>query len=174
MSPKGIYPRKPRTPRAYPPDLVESVRRLYGDGASQVEVGAALGVSQRVVWRLMARHGIARRPRIKREQRGSKNSSWKGGRSISAAGYVLALAPDHPRAACGYVFEHILVMERHLGRRLVWRGTGHPDSEIVHHIDGNKQNNIPSNLRVEKFDSHLSIHRDPVTGQNGGGGALCP
>ena len=48
--------------------------------------------------------------------------------------------------------EHRVVAERVLGRPLI-RG------EIVHHIDGNKRNNDPSNLQVMTQADHLRAHR---------------
>ena len=55
-------------------------------------------------------------------------------------GYVMVLSPGHPRAdQDGYVFEHILVVEGGLGRFLVY-------PEVVHHINGIKTDNLPSNL----------------------------
>lgn len=82
--PKGIYPRRPRVPKQYPAELVERVRALYTGGASQAEIAVELHTTQKVVWRLMERHGIPRRPKVKRDQAGEKNDSWKGG----AAGYA--------------------------------------------------------------------------------------
>lgn len=50
----------------------------------------------------------------------NNNGSWKGGRTYTKSEYVMALAPNHPRSGSGrYVFEHILVMEEHLGRKLL-------------------------------------------------------
>lgn len=64
------------------------------------------------------------------------------GRMLDKRGYVLAMAKGHPRAnRDGYVWEHVLVAERALGR--------HVASECpVHHADGNPANNDPHNLVV--------------------------
>lgn len=47
--------------------------------------------------------------------------------------------------------EHRIVAEAKLGRPL-------EPSEIVHHIDGNKQNNAPENLAVMTQSEHVRIH----------------
>lgn len=41
----------------------------------------------------------------------------------------------------GYVYEHILVAEKKLGRQLA-------PGEVVHHIDEDRMNNHPDNLKV--------------------------
>ena len=50
--------------------------------------------------------------------------------------------------------EHRVVAEQMLGRALM-------PGEIVHHIDGNKHNNHPSNLQVMTQDHHLREHLAP-------------
>jgi len=70
---------------------------------------------------------------------GSGNSNWKGG-IRKGNGYIQRYCPDHPCCnSIGYVYEHRLVMEKHLGRYL-------SKVEEVHHIDKNKENNLISNL----------------------------
>lgn len=83
---------------------------------------------------------------------GEKAANWKGGRHSTKSGYITVYAPDHPNSGKrGYVMEHRLVMEQKLGRYL-------EHGEIVHHIDGNKQNNHPDNLELKTNSQHISEH----------------
>jgi hypothetical protein len=92
---------------------------------------------------------------------------WTGGRLITKRDYVYIRAPNHPFCNNrGYIFEHRLVMEKHLGRLL-------QPEEIVHHINGNRQDNRIENLMLfssgaEHTKHHESLRREdspaiPVT-----------
>lgn len=54
------------------------IERMYRSGLTQREIADASGVSQMTVWRHMKRYGIKARPAKARDQRGDKNSQWKG------------------------------------------------------------------------------------------------
>ena len=67
----------------------------------------------------------------------------EGFKRIDNSGYAIIKCSNHPRASGGgkYVFEHILVMEKHLGRYL-------EIGENVHHINGVKDDNRIENLEL--------------------------
>jgi len=99
----------------------------------------------------------SKHPPVKRPERtGNKHPSWKGGRYISHDGYVVVSVRSgrNPnRSGWGnYRKEHLVVMEEHLGRKLT-RG------EVVHHIDGDKQNNKLSNLYLTDQKGHRNAHQ---------------
>ena len=91
--------------------------------------------------------------------KGEKNASFKGDTKISRYGYVLKYNPNHKRANhAGYVWEHLLVMEKHICRELKYFGNKHKDNEVCHHIDRNKKNNDISNLQLMTESEHTKLH----------------
>ena len=71
---------------------------------------------------------------------GSGNNHWNGGKRQRADGYIGLYKPNHPnRGMAKVVPEHRIVMEEMLGRKLTKK-------EIVHHINGIRDDNRPENL----------------------------
>ena len=93
--------------------------------------------------------------RVYREREGTKHWNWKGGKKKDGNGYIDIYNPTHPyKNKRGYVCEHRLVMEQHIGRYLK------PDEE-VHHINGKKDNNRIENLQLVTHEEHMKLHKNP-------------
>lgn len=87
---------------------------------------------------------------------GKDHPGWKGGRTTSPGGYVWIYMPEHHRASNGRVFEHILVAEEKLGRKVT-------RDEVVHHINHVKTDNRPENLEVVGRGEHVRNHfNEPI------------
>lgn len=112
-------------------------------------VGSPYRPTAKLVQKVAKRNKWATRPT---GAKGSRNGSWRGGRTIDKSGYLLVRRPEHPAAnSAGYVRHHRLVMEEAIGRPL-------GDREVVHHKNGDKLDNRPENLMVFEENSHHLQH----------------
>jgi hypothetical protein len=112
------------------------------------------------------------RGRHNRHVRGQSHPRWNHVQLTSSEGYILTRvdAGNHLNIGNGYAYEHRVVMEQQLGRPLL-------STEHVDHINGDRTDNRPENLRVLSASEHQKRHnaetrrRDSSTGRwikNGG------
>lgn len=88
---------------------------------------------------------------------GEGHHRWAGGRQARPDGYVdlhRSIVPEQFRSMCrkdGRVMEHRLVMAQHLGRPLeTW--------EVVHHVNGQRDDN-----RIENLERHPEHEHNGIT-----------
>lgn len=91
----------------------------------------------------------------------ANRGTWTGGRLYNSDGYInrhLRTIPEEHRDLVksmitmpGYVSEHRCIMAVELGRSLL-------SSEIVHHINGVRDDNRPEDLAVETRGQHSRSH----------------
>lgn len=118
------------------------------------------GVTTRIAGQTDPRYGSVKgQPR--RFIKGHDKRSLSGHR-ITTQGYVAVYLPGHPRATKGFVLQHVVMVERVLGRPL-------PGSAIVHHVNDNKQDNRSDNFAVlENHAEHRNLHHRRAVLRAGG------
>jgi len=126
---------------------------------TQHEAAKRLGVCLSAVERACRKFGLKTQRTGPRS--GDGHTNWKGGRYLLGAtkgrAYWYVYAPTHPnRTKAGYVAEHRLLMSQAMGRPL-------HKGEVVHHKDGNPQNNALSNLQL--FDANGRHLEHELTGR---------
>ena len=85
----------------------------------------------------------------------ARNRSTTTGKTKGPKGHILLHVPTHPNASKrGYVMEHRLVMEQHLGRLLL-------PTEVVHHKNGIPGDNRIENLEVMTKRQHDRLPKPP-------------
>ena len=75
-----------------------------------------------------------------RENAGSDGPNWKGGKRTSKNGYIMIYI-GRGKGRGKYQFEHILIMEQYLNRKLL-------KHETIHHKNGIKKDNRIENLEL--------------------------
>lgn len=151
---------------------VEKIRQWISEGRTQQSIAQELAattdprVTPKLIYKVCKKHGIKCQRTGPRAAEG--HPEWKGGRIVSKLGYLKVYCPDHPTCARvnglrlakanggyyrkqRYVWEHRLVAERQLGRYL-------NPNEVVHHVNGNKQDNRPENLIVFQSNADHLAH----------------
>lgn len=72
-------------------------------------------------------------------------------------GYIWVYAPSHPKASNrGFVYEHRVTAEKYIGRYL-------KNSEVVHHINGIRDDNRIENLQVIVAGEHSRFHARQIS-----------
>ena len=101
-------------------------------------------------------HKGCKRPEIT----GKNNGRWKGGVTYRS-GYKFIYSPNHPfKNGIGYVREHRLIMEKHIGRYL-------NPTEVVHHINKVRDDNRLENLELLSCSKeHRKFHPTRPAGWN--------
>lgn len=118
------------------------------------EIALKLNRTHLAIWKKAKKLGLKLTPQMASLNRSVSRQGilFKGGRKKNWKGYVLILQHNHPRAdRNGYVFEHIIVAEKKIGRPL-------KANECVHHINEVKDDNRADNLMVLTKGEHSKYH----------------
>jgi DNA-binding CsgD family transcriptional regulator len=121
---------------------IEKAMELYRSGLNGCQVARMAGVTPAAIRHRLKQAGITIRPHKGTPRIGADNHAWKGGRSVSNGYVMVAIIGKKQRRP-----EHRLVMERILSRPL-------KKAEIVHHLNGIRDDNRPENLVATTLKDH--------------------
>lgn len=117
------------------------LEKMYSKLGTIRAVARAAGITYRVATLRFSKFNIPH-----------KKTTAKNYKTRNAAGYILVLCKGHPGATkSGYVYEHRMVVEAKIGRLL-------SSNEIVHHVNGIKNDNRIDNLVITTRSRHAVHH----------------
>jgi len=138
----------------YPSEIQSKCVDMYKKGFSLAECSEKLGPYPSIIRDWCIRAGILRTQKEGRLLQfekgkgvGEDHYRWSGGKNVSKAGYVM-LHVGHGKKNRA---EHLVVAEKVLGRKL-------KKGECIHHIDGDKENNMNNNLLICDLSYHQCLH----------------
>jgi len=141
--PEPSFIKTSKTVRGAIPIDLDLLKRLYvEEKLSAPEIAKRLDVSNKVIFSRLRKLGCmrSRSEAVKLAYLQGHKKSCGSGRYMDSSGYVMVKKASHPRTQKGgYVLEHILVWEQHHKRPL-------PEGYHIHHLDGIRNDNRPSNL----------------------------
>jgi hypothetical protein len=128
---------------------IPEMERLAAEGMSARGIASTLGVNYNTLQMYRRELGL---PHLGQGRiLGPNHRNWRGGRSIeSRSGYVRVFCDEEGRPR--YIYEHVLVAEKKIGRRIV-------PGEVVHHLNCDRTDNRPENLRVVSRAEHVRLHK---------------
>lgn len=107
-------------------------------------------------WHIKLANLYSRRNVVEWEINVNKPPVVGGRKLVDDKGYIKVYAPAFCSNKKGYVMEHRLLMEFHLGRKLeAW--------ESIHHINEIKVDNRIENFFLTTNSEHTSLHREGKT-----------
>ncbi len=132
----------------------DEILKMVREECSLAQIARTIGTNERHIRKRLQELGVD--AEFPYTRKGPRCPAWRGGRVVDKHGYILVLKTDHPNAdRHGYVREHRLVMEQHLGRLLEPR-------EVVHHLNKKRDDNQIENLSL--YASNAEHLRAELTG----------
>ena len=155
------------------------LKDLYAKGYSMNKIANMLGIATGKIYKYFKIYNIPSRNRMNEFTKRNISKSNKGkpsihkgkkksdatrekmsiiksngiGKKTKHNGYNRIKFPDHPKAdKWGWILEHDLIMECYIGRWL-------KPNEVVHHINGIKDDNRIKNLQLMTRSEHTRLHR---------------
>lgn len=127
---------------------VFKLHEIYDNGMTMQELEDTFGISRKVIGRLFKKHGL--HIRTKSENKiGELNGSFDGNPRYTKDGYI-EIWNGSKR-----ILEHRYIMEQYLNRKL-------NSDEVIHHINGIKDDNDINNLELTNQSEHMKKHKLPI------------
>lgn len=116
-------------------ELKEKLKAEYGPYGAAPKFAHETGISVHAVYKMAVALGLKKKPT---------------GEYIHSQGYKVV-----DRVGSNGILEHRKVMQEHLGRELL-------NTEVVHHLNGERLDNRVENLVVLTRAQHIDVHRDEL------------